>query len=236
MSEQNIRVLAVEQHEQPSTGVVGETLGEMGVGIQTVWGARGDALPRDHREHDGIIVLGGAMTALDDDQRPYFPALIRLIREFAEADKPVLGICLGAQLVARAFGAELRLAGDLEIGFHTVAPTPAAADDPVLGELDGPLPLFQWHTDHYALPPGAELLAAGGQYENQAYRIGRTVYATQFHFEVTESVVRSWIDTTPGLEAQAPGCRDWLPAQFAEHGEASMAFCRAVTRRWIALA
>lgn len=231
-----MQVLVVEQHDQPSIGVVGETLSELGVETRTMWGARGEALPRSHREHDGIIVLGGAMTALDDGQRPYFPALTRLIRDFAEADKPVLGICLGAQLVARAFDAELRTGGELELGFHTVAPTPAAGEDPVLGELDRPLPLFQWHTDHYALPPGAELLATGERYENQAYRIGRTVYGMQFHFEVTEPVVRSWIDTTPGLEEQAPGCRDWLPAQFAEHGEASIAFCRAVTRRWIALA
>lgn len=231
-----MQVLVVEQHDQASIGVVGETLGELGVGIQTMWGNRGDVLPRSHREHAGIIVLGGAMTALDDEARPYFPALTRLIREFAEAGKPVLGVCLGAQLVARAFDAELRIGGELELGFHTVSPTPAVAGDPVFCELAEPLPLFQWHTDHYALPPGAELLATGERYPNQAFRIGRTVYATQFHFEVTEPVVRSWLDSTPGLEEQAPGCRDWLPAQFAGHGDASVAFCRAVTRRWVALA
>lgn len=231
-----MQILVVEQHDQPSIGVVGETLGELGVKTRTMWGARGDALPRSHREHDGIIVLGGAMTALDDEVCPYFPALTDLLREFAEADKPVLGICLGAQLIARAFGAELRIGGDLELGFHTVAPTSAAADDAVLVELGGPMRLFQWHTDHYALPPGAERLATGERYQNQAYRIGRTVYGVQFHFEVTEPIVRSWIDATPDLDEQAPGCRDWLPAQFTEHGEASMSFCRAVTRRWLALA
>lgn len=230
-----MNVLVVEQHDQPSVGVVGETLRDLGAETQTVWGVRGDALPPGHREHDGLIVLGGAMSALDDDRRPYFPALTQLIREFSDADKPVLGICLGAQLIARSFAAELQLGGDLEIGFHTVTPTAAAAADPVLSELDRPLPLFQWHTDHYALPTGAELLATGERYVNQAYRIGRTVYGMQFHFEVTEPVVRGWIDTTPGLEEQVPGCRDWLPAQFAENEAASVAFCRAVTRRWAGL-
>jgi GMP synthase (glutamine-hydrolysing) len=236
MSEENMQVLVVEQHDQSSVGVVGDTLRELGVGLRTIWGARGDALPRSHRDYDGIVVLGGTMTALDDKARPYFPALTRLIREFAAADKPVLGICLGSQLVARAFDAELRIGGELELGFHTVAPAPAAADDPVFCELGEPLPLFQWHTDHYGLPAGAELLATGERYGHQAFRIGRTVYATQFHFEVTESMVRNWIELSPELEEQAPGSREWVPAQFTGHGEASMAFCRAVTRRWIGLA
>lgn len=230
-----MQILVVEQHDKPSIGVVGETLHNLGVETRIVWGARGDALPPAHREYDGIIVLGGAMTALDDETRPYFPALTRLIQEFAEADKPVLGICLGAQLIARAFDAELRIGGDFEFGFHTVSPTAAAADDPVLGHLDRPMRLFQWHTDHYELPPDAERLATGEHYENQGYRIGRAVYGMQFHFEVTESVVGNWIDATPDLEQRAPGYRDWLPAQFAAHENASIHFCRAVTRRWIDL-
>lgn len=231
-----MRVLVVEQHDEPSIGVVGDTLRDLDIETQTVWGARGDPLPPDHRGHDGIIVLGGTMTALDDERCPYFPALTRLLREFSEAGKPVLGICLGAQLIARTFDAELKLGGDLELGFHAVTPTALAVDDPVLGVLDGPLPLFQWHTDHYELPPDAELLATGESYANQAYRIGRTVYGMQFHFEVTEPVVQGWIDTTPGLEEQAPGCREWLPAQFAEYEKGSTAFCRVVTRRWVELA
>ncbi|MDZ7841697.1 MAG: type 1 glutamine amidotransferase [Gammaproteobacteria bacterium] len=230
-----MRILVVEQHDQPSIGVVGETLGELGAAIHTVWGARGESPPRSHRNYDGIVVLGGSMTALDDEVRPYFPKLTDLIRDFAESAKPVLGVCLGAQLVARAFDADLQLGGELELGFHTVSPTPAAADDPVFRELNEPLPLFQWHTDHYDLPPGAELLATGERYRNQAFRIGRNVYATQFHFEVTEAMAQSWIDLTPELEDEAPGCRHWLPTQFAEHGAASIAFCRAVTRRWIEL-
>jgi GMP synthase-like glutamine amidotransferase len=231
-----MRILVVEQHDKPSLGVVGETLHDLGVEWQTVWGARGDPLPANHREHGGIIVLGGAMSALDDEICPYFPALTRLIHDFAEADRPVLGICLGAQLIARSFDADLHIGGDLEFGFHTVAPTPAAAEDPVLGHLDGPLRLFQWHTDHYALPPGAVRLATGETYDNQAYRVGRTVYGMQFHFEVTGTVVRNWIDATPELEERVPGYRDWLPGQFEAHEKASHIFCRNVTRRWIALA
>lgn len=231
-----MHILVVEHHDKPTIGVIGETLHDLGVKTRTVWGMYDEELPRGHRAHDGIIVLGGSMAALEDDACPYFPPLTRLIREFAEADKPVLGVCLGAQLIARAFDADLHIGGDLEFGFYTVAPTAAAAADPVLGHLDAPLPLFQWHTDHYALPPGAELLATGENYQNQAYRIGRSVYGMQFHFEVTRSLVAKYLDDMPDFEAQVPGCRDWLPAQFAAYEQASIAFCRNVTRRWAELA
>lgn len=231
-----MQVLVVEHHSRPSVGIVGETLHDLGVTIDTVWGGRGDVLPSSHRDHDAIVVLGGSMTALDDETCPYFPSLIRLLRQFAEADKPVLGICLGAQLVARAFEAELRLGGELEFGFHDVMPTSAAAEDPVLCHLDASLPLFQWHTDHYALPPDAELLATGDRYPNQCYRIGRTVYGMQFHLEVTRSMVQGWTDATPDLDEWVPGYRLWLPQQFVAHEQASNELCRAVTRRWLALA
>ncbi len=230
-----MRVLVVEHHSKPSIGLIGETLDDIGVEMQTVWGMFGDPLPSSHREHDGIIVLGGTMTALQDDVCPYFPALTRLIRGFAEADKPVLGVCLGAQLIARSFDADLRIGGELEFGFHAVEPTPAAAADPVIGHLESRIALFQWHTDHYELPPRAELLASGVSYPNQAYRIGRTVYGMQFHFEVTRSLVESQIEDTPGFEHDVPGYSDWLPSQFHVHEEASNTFCRELTRNWAAL-
>lgn len=230
-----MRILVVEHHHKPSVGVIGETLHELGFETPTVWCASGEALPPGHHEHEGIVVLGGAMTALDDERCPYLPGLARLIRDFAEADKPVLGVCLGAQLIARAFDAVLRIGGPLEFGFHTVTPTAAAASDPVLRHLDRPLPLFQWHTDHYELPQGAVHLAVGENHENQAYRIGRAVYGMQFHFEVTEAQVQAQIDETPGFDDQVPDYREWLPDQFAAHEQESNAFCRNVTRAWAEL-
>jgi GMP synthase-like glutamine amidotransferase len=234
--EENMRILVVEHHDKPTIGMIGETLHDLGVEIRTVWGMHGEELPRSHREHDGIIVLGGTMAALEDEICPYFPPLLRLIREFSEAGKPVLGVCLGAQLIARSFDADLHISGELEFGFHIVSPTATAADDPVLGHLDAPLPLFQWHTDHYTLPAGAERLATGESYENQAYRIGRAVYGMQFHFEVTQSLVQRYVDGMPDIEEQLPGHRDWLPAQFAAHEKPSIAFCRTLTRCWVELA
>ncbi len=217
--------------------MVGETIRSEGGDIEVYWGESGEPFPHDAMSYDGMIIMGGAMNAADDDRCPYFPDLTSLIRAYTEREKPVLGICLGAQLIARAFDAPLHLAGDFEFGFETIEPTEAAAADPVLSRLERPLSLFQWHTDHYDLPPCAVHLATNGRYENQAFRVGRATYATQFHFEVDRSVVYEWIDhNVEDLAAKKPGYEDWLPDQFEAHEENSKAFCRDVTGRWMALA
>lgn len=231
-----MRVLLIEHHDKSSVGVVGETLHDMGIETPTVWCEFGDPVPENDREYDGIVILGGTMSAVDDESHPYLPRLTALVREFADADKPVLGICLGSQLIARAYGAEPRLGGPLEFGFHPVTPTRLGETDPVMRHLGRPQPLFQWHTDHYTLPEGAVHLAVGEHYENQAYRIGRAVYGMQFHFEVTEAQVRSQIADVPDFDDHVPGHEEWLPRQFALHEAASNTFCRRVVRDWAALA
>jgi GMP synthase-like glutamine amidotransferase len=231
-----MRILVVEHHDKPSIGVVGETLTRMGFDTSTAWCGLGDPVPRSDRDYDGFVILGGTMSAVDDEAHPYLAELTGLIRDFADADKPVLGICLGSQLIARAFGAEAWLGGPLEFGFYPVMPTSAAGSDPVMRHLQGPQHLFQWHTDHYTLPEGAERLATGEQYTNQAYRIGRAVYGMQFHFEVTAAQVHSQIADVPNFSDHVPDHEQWLPQQFASHETASTSFCRRVTEDWAALA
>lgn len=231
-----MRILVVEHHDKSSVGVVGETLHDMGIETPTVWFEFGEPVPAGHWGYDGIVILGGTMSAIDDVRHPYLPGLTRLIREFADADKPVLGICLGSQLIARAFDAKAHIGGPLEFGFHLVTPTLSAESDPVMRHLERPQRLFQWHTDHYSLPEGAEHLAVGEHYENQAYRIGRAVYGMQFHFEVTEAQVLSQIEDVPNLGSHVPGYEEWLPRQFARNEQGSNAFCRNVVRDWARLA
>jgi len=229
-----MRIAVVEHHAEPSLGIIGEVLNEKGVQVETYWGAKGDTVP-DRAIHDGLIVLGGAMNAADDKQCPYFPDLLEAIRDYTRDDKPVLGVCLGAQLVARAFEADLRLDGEFEFGFHDISPTQHASDEPVFEVLDRELPLFQWHTDHYKLPVGATRLATNENYPNQAYRIGEATYGCQFHFEADEGLVDGWIASSSDLDEKVPGYAEWLPGQFADHGVNSQAFCREVVGRWLSL-
>ena len=230
-----MQILAIEHHDAPSVGVVGETLEAQGVETRVLWGAHGDCMPERPDGYHGLVVLGGAMNALDDERCPCFPALLSLIREFTQLDKPVLGICLGAQLIARAFDGQAQLDGPFEFGFHPIKLTDDGIVDPVIAHMAEQLNLFQWHTDHYDLPCDAVKLATGSDYPNQAYRIGRATYGMQFHFEVTQAIVEGWISHYADMNDQAPDYATWLPKQFDQHMEASKQFCRDLVRRWLML-
>jgi GMP synthase-like glutamine amidotransferase len=234
---ESVRILVIEHHDTPSLGIVGETLEAEGVATRVLWGEDGDPMPEDTQGFDGMIVLGGAMNALDDERCPYFPDLLSLIRQFHIREKPMMGICLGAQLIARAFGGRAHLDGPFEFGFHPIDLTAQGRQDPVLGHMADGLHLFEWHTDHYELPGSATRLATGRDYHNQAYRIGRFTYAMQFHLEVTRPLVEGWIDNyaVEEMESRAPGYSEWLPGQFEDYLRGSTAFCRETTRRWLDL-
>lgn len=233
----DLRILAIEHHDTPSLGVIGETLEDRQVDIQVLWGEDGDPMPKRAEGFDGMLILGGAMNALDDEHCPYFPDLLSLIRQFHRCDKPILGICLGAQLIARAFGGHAHLDGPFEFGFHPIDLTAAGKNDPILGHMPQGLHLFEWHTDHYDLPTSATHLAAGRDYHNQAYRIGLFTYATQFHLEATRPLVDGWLANYEAaeMEDRAPGYSQWLPGQFDDHMRHSHAFCRETTGRWLDL-
>lgn len=146
----------------------------------------GDPLP----ELDTIrrlVVMGGPMGALDDAEHPFLTEERRLLANAVERGVPVLGVCLGAQLLAAALRARVYPGADAEIGAGTVELTPAANNDPVLGVIDSKtLAAFHWHGDTFDLPEGALRLASSDQYENQAFRVG-TAYGFQFHIELRAS-------------------------------------------------
>ncbi|PDQ18539.1 GMP synthase, partial [Mesorhizobium sanjuanii] len=171
-----MRVLVVQNYDNTGLGQVGAALAEAGADLDLRRPYQGEALPEDAAQHDAMVVLGGGQNALADDDYPYFPALLELTRDFAGKDRAVLGICLGSQLVARAFGGENRIGAANEFGWCGVSLTPDAKVDPVLGALPENFPIFQWHDDTFALPENAVRLAGNDVAENQAFRIGRAVY------------------------------------------------------------
>jgi len=130
-------------------------------------------------EADGFIVMGGPMNAFEDEDYPWLPGVRSLLADALEAGKPVLGVCLGAQLLAAAAGAKITRGGSPEVGIGEVE---ILADDPVLGPA-GTIPVLHWHEDTFAIPEGAERLASSSMYPNQAFRIGRA-YGLQFHVEL----------------------------------------------------
>jgi GMP synthase (glutamine-hydrolysing) len=144
----------------------------------------------------GVVVMGGAMGAYDDAVAPWLPATRDLLRDAVAARVPVLGVCLGGQLLAGALGGQVR-PGDEgpEIGPGLVAKRDVAAADPLFGPVPFTPDVLQWHWDEItSLPAGAVLLASSPRYANQAFRYGDSAWGLQFHIETTPELVRSWAE------------------------------------------
>jgi GMP synthase (glutamine-hydrolysing) len=141
----------------------------------------------------GLVVLGGPMNVDEVDLYPFLAVEVELVAEALQRGMPVLGICLGAQILARALGADVRPHHSKEIGWYQINPTPAGADDPVFAGMSDTEHIFQWHGDTFDIPSGAVHLASSPDCENQAFRYGDTAYGFQFHLEVDRPMVDRWL-------------------------------------------
>jgi GMP synthase-like glutamine amidotransferase len=231
-----MRVLIIENFIGTPPGQVGRELAHAGIAVEVRRAFQGDAVPDDPDGYAGLVVLGGAQSALDDADHPYLPRIAALSRRFGEADKPVLGICLGAQLVARGHGARNMLGLPIEFGWREVRPTAAGESDPLIAALSERAPLFHWHTDTFTLPPGAVHLAESAMTRLQAFRIGRAVYGIQFHFEADRKLVEAWSrEFADVIAGYAPDWPERHPRDAARYGEQADAAGAAIARAWIGL-
>ena len=184
-------------------------------------------------EGDALIVLGGPMGAMDDDDSPWLPAVRQLLRSAVDDGVPTLGVCLGAQLLAAATGGYVQrgVAGP-ELGLGTVDVT---VPDPLL--LTGRLPVVQWHFDTITeLPPGATLLASSSAYEVQAFRMGEVAWGLQFHVEATPSMVAEWARNDAAAVRESQGREpDDLLAEVAAAEQSLVDAGRAIAARFAKL-
>jgi GMP synthase (glutamine-hydrolysing) len=235
-----MRILVLQHCPLTPMGIVGETLSERGASLDIRMAHQGEPMPERPDAFDGLVVLGGPMHAGDDRAYPAFPAMLRLIRGFHDEAKPVLGICLGAQLVSRAFGGTVWPFGGLEIGYLPVQLTPAGRRDPLLKDLAAELRIMQLHEDSFDMPAGAVRLMSNGTCANQAFKIGRATYGFQFHFEVTKTDAANFPrDCWSALERHYGELADIVAADVVRsveaHFEDGAQFCRTVSGRWFDL-
>ncbi|MCE9545116.1 MAG: gamma-glutamyl-gamma-aminobutyrate hydrolase family protein [Planctomycetia bacterium] len=169
----------------------------------------------DPAEHSGLVVLGGPMNVDETNRYPHLALQRQFIQQALDAELPVLGICLGAQLLASTLGAEVRPRPTKEIGWYTVDTSAAAADDRLFRHLGSQPTVFQWHGDGFTLPAGAVSLASSPLCPQQAFRYGQSAYALQFHLEVTETMVERWL-TEPGNCAEVSGL-SYINAEEIRH-------------------
>ena len=183
----------------------------------------------------GLIVLGGEMNVDQLDRHPFLAAVRRLTLDAVESNMPVLGICLGAQVLARVLGSEVYPSPVKEIGFLPVRATAAGSRDPVMSSFAPEARVFQFHEDACKLPDGAELLFTGDEVPVQAFRMGETAYGIQFHFEVTTEEIAAWCDETPDLEEGWGTSKEKLMRQAEESLAGQQEAGREATRGFLKL-
>jgi GMP synthase (glutamine-hydrolysing) len=224
-------ILAILHGEHSSTGRAGRLLLQMGYRLDIRRPRYGDPLPRTMEEHVGAIYFGGSMSANDEDE--YIKAEIDWINLPLSEQKPFLGICLGAQMLARALGRRVyrHPAGRVEVGYYPIRPTQHGH---AVCEAAFPGHVYHWHGEGFELPHGAELLAEGGDFEIQAMRYGPHAFGLQFHPEVTYAMICRWIGKEPE-KMREPGARErahHLDGWFM-HDRAVACWLEQFLSRWI---
>lgn len=182
-------ILIIVHQAQSTPGRAGQILRDLGYELDIRRPALGCTLPKPKQsDHLAAVIFGGPMSANDPDA--FIGGEIRFIEEALNVDFPVLGICLGAQLMVKALGGNVypRADGQVEIGYYDLRPTAAGRD-----LIWWPQRIFEWHREGFDLPTSATLLAQSSLYPNQAFAIGQNSLAVQFHFELTLAMHHRWL-------------------------------------------
>ena len=192
-------VVVIEQeHSLRGLGLLGERLEASGLPYRSLWAWDERVEEVDLDDVAALIPMGGNAHAWDEDAVPLLRSERLLLQKAVERDVPVLGICLGAQVLARALGGVVTRASEPERGWLEIMPTEAATDDPLFAHLDEPTGVYQWHYDVFEPPPGARVLARSTRVPYQAFRVdGADVWGIQFHPEATPELWELWIARHP---------------------------------------
>ncbi len=189
------KILLIVHQQTSNPGLVGQIFTQNGYGLDIRCPALQQELPTTMDDHEAVVIFGGPMSANDSETLPFIRTELDWIPTALASGKPFLGICLGAQLLARVLGATVapHPEGLSEIGYFPIVPT-----DSTVAYFDVPRYVYHWHSEGFELPTGAQLLASGEMFKNQAFRYGETAYGVQFHPEMTKEMIEMW--TTVGAE------------------------------------
>jgi GMP synthase (glutamine-hydrolysing) len=210
-------VLVVQHVACETLGTIGLALGEHGLKARHVRIYEGDEVPPGLGDGGGLVIMGGPMGVGDAPRLPHLAREMRLIEAALEAGRPVLGVCLGSQLVAHVLGGRVYPGPRKEIGWHAVRLSEAGLRDPLWSGSPREFPGFHWHGDIFDLPAGAESLASSDLTACQAFRSGASAYGILFHMEVTEPLIDGMAASFPGELAEAGGSPEQLRRGAVEH-------------------
>lgn len=188
-----MNVLIIKHVNIEGPGLIEDVLAQQKISYQTVDLYLGTPLPKIE-DFSHIIILGGPMNVYEEGQYPFLRDEDLLIKEAIQRGRAILGICLGAQLIAKALGAKIIKAPAKEIGWFDVLLTEEGSRDSLFSNLPKIFSVFQWHEDTFEIPRGGRWIATSNPVSHQAFRYGGNVYGLQFHLEVTEKMVREWME------------------------------------------
>lgn len=186
-------VLILQHFWCETPGVFLEILKERGIPTTTVQGYQVEPYPTDLSAYSGIVAMGGPMGVYEEDHHPWLQQEDVLLKAALQQNVPILGVCLGSQLIAKAAGAEVKPGPRKEIGWYSLTLSPEAAQDPLWQSFPPTFEAFEWHGDVFTLPPGAVCLASSALYPHQAFRISQRVYGLLFHLEVTADMIQTML-------------------------------------------
>jgi GMP synthase-like glutamine amidotransferase len=214
-------ILIVQHAESEGPGLLEGVFGERGLPTRLVRADGGESVPRSAAGVAAIVLLGGPMGVDEAGRYPHLRDEILLAADALRLGVPILGICLGAQILAAAAGGRVYKGPAQEIGWHPATLTDAGRADRLLGHLPSEATVFHWHGDTFDLPRGGTILASSRLYERQAFRLEPRAWGVQFHPEITEAMVDAWAARARPDEAAAFG------------GAAGAAAMRADARRHV---
>lgn len=191
------KILALQHTPKETLGTIEDALASVGLSWDYVRTFEGEAVPQSIEGAVGLVVMGGPMGVYEGSKYPYLKDELKLIEKSLKSGIPVLGVCLGSQLLACALGANVFKADYREIGWHDVMLTAYASSNPLLGGIPSKFKAFHWHGDIFELPDGSSLLASSAMTGNQAFNYHDLAYGFLFHMEVTEEIITGMIDSFP---------------------------------------
>jgi GMP synthase (glutamine-hydrolysing) len=186
-----MRVLVLQHHPDEGAGTLGEFLQDQGAELEVLHTHIGQIPPISPDGFDALVSMGGPMNVYEEDEHPWLVQENQLLAGAAHDGLPIMGICLGAQLIAKALGAKVVRSPQEELGWYEAKLTPDAAADPLWAGVDPVVPVVQWHGDMFEVPKGGHLLATGEPCHHQAFGWNKA-YGLQFHVEVTPAILATW--------------------------------------------
>lgn len=195
------RLLVFQHVAHEVLGTLDPLLRDAGFRIRYVNFDRHPHAEPDLEGYDGLIVLGGPMNVDQTDEHPHLLVELRAIEDALKRNLPILGICLGGQLLAKALGADVRKNEVREIGWYDIARREAGKGDPLIRHFNDVERMFQWHGDTFDIPTSAVHLVSSDDCANQAFRYGEKAYGLQFHMEVDEPMIHRWLNV-PSLKVE----------------------------------